>query len=113
MAFCNGLPARKGLKESLIKRILTDLRDLMGHAEKYTKVEECRVLKKIHIKSMKMGGEEVEMAKVISEFMLKRKRSEEGTLVKKEVAKAVVKKKSADQRLIFKSAEQYAKEYES
>ncbi|KAK1263120.1 60S ribosomal protein L7-3 [Acorus gramineus] len=54
------------------------------------------------------------MAKVISEFMLKkRKRSEEGTLVKKEVAKAVAKKKSADQRLIFKSAEQYAKEYES
>ncbi|KAK1265658.1 hypothetical protein QJS04_geneDACA014976 [Acorus gramineus] len=37
MAFQNGLPSKNGLKESLIKRTPSDLRDLMGRAEKYAK----------------------------------------------------------------------------
>ncbi|KAK1277017.1 L-ascorbate oxidase [Acorus gramineus] len=40
MVFRNGLPAENDLKESLIKRTPSDLCDLMGHAEKYAKVEE-------------------------------------------------------------------------
>ncbi|KAK1274008.1 hypothetical protein QJS04_geneDACA015230 [Acorus gramineus] len=40
MAFRNGLSSGNGLKESLIKHTPYHLRDLMGRAEKYAKVEE-------------------------------------------------------------------------
>ncbi|KAK1287809.1 hypothetical protein QJS10_CPB19g00996 [Acorus calamus] len=55
----------------------------------------------------------METAKVIPGSVLKkRKRSEEWSLVKK-AAETAKKKRSTDRRLIFKRAEQYAKEYDS
>ncbi|KAK1263912.1 hypothetical protein QJS04_geneDACA016260 [Acorus gramineus] len=48
MAFRNGLPADNSVKELLIKRTPFDLRDLMGRAEKYAKVEEeSKLLKQV------------------------------------------------------------------
>ncbi|KAK1325764.1 hypothetical protein QJS10_CPA01g01828 [Acorus calamus] len=53
MTFQNGLPSRNGLKESLIKRTPSDLRDMMGRAEKYAKVEEkSKLLKQVVAVSM-------------------------------------------------------------